>query len=275
MSRLQPLPHSMEMHRDEAKTADIPTSTSIAVRSLNRSQSVNMDSETDESSGSGTTGGNEEGKPWVANPARPTQKSSYKSSAIAPAHGQTTTTTTTTTTKRKMHTGRCCCCAGFATDTKTRRAACVFAWVAPLLLVAVGILIWAMAADQDLGGGGSGSSGGQTAVGGGSGGDSSSGGQKGAAGAGVVLVASTYTVKAAVKLDVQFTDIKDMASFEEGAQSSIATALNVSVSRVVITSVTPGSVVIGFEVSSVKKEAADALSAVVATRVKARTAVYV
>ena len=248
----------MEMHRDEAKTADIPTSTSIAVRSLNRSQSVNMDSETDESSGSGTTGGNEEGKPWVANPARPTQKSSYKSSAIAPAHGQTTTTTTTTTTKRKMHTGRCFYCAGFATDTKTRRAACVFAWVAPLLLVAVGILIWAMAADQDLGGGGSGSS----------------GGQKGA-GAGVVLVASTYTVKAAVKLDVQFTDIKDMASFEEGAQSSIATALNVSVSRVVITSVTPGSVVIGFEVSSVKKEAADALSAVVATRVKARTAVYV
>ena len=89
------------------------------------------------------------------------------------------------------------------------------------------------------------------------------------------MVASTYTVKAAVKLDVQFTDIKDMASFEEGAQSSIATALNVSVSRVVITSVTPGSVVIGFEVSSVKKEAADALSAVVATRVKARTAVYV
>jgi hypothetical protein len=137
----------------------------------------------------------------------------------------------------------------------------VFAWVT-FLIVAVGGLIGVMVATNILFPGLNATA---ATVGGSS-----------AQGVGLAAAtAPTYKVEAVVKLDVEFTDIKDMTAFEEGAQSSIATALAVSVSRVLITSVTPGSVVIGFEITSANKEVAAALSVVVSARVKAKTAVYV
>ena len=141
--------------------------------------------------------------------------------------------------KKRVHTGRCCCCCGFATDTAGRRVACVFTWLALLVIVAGG-LVGALIASNILLPGLL-----TPKVGQSGGGDASDGGSGGGSGGGsveVVVPLPTYKVEAAVSLDLKYTDIVDMASFEEGAQSSIATALNVSTQRVVITSVTPGYV---------------------------------